>query len=414
MQLNRPHAMLMRVAAACCALPALLSYGSTPAAAESGVTTTNTVFIEGGGSLNTTVFTPSVNASVDVADPVTISAGWEADVVSGASVAVVDAPVADVDAISSATKYSDFRQVARGAVTVRGSHTSITAGYGYGFENDYRSHTIELRARAELFERNTALELSYARGFDSVCNLRTPRAQDPVERGRMPNADGCFDDSAPNRQSESLSLHTFQGAWTQAWTPTFTTQFTVTAQVLNGFQANPYRGVWLGRSSAQEFHPENRARFAAGIGGRLWFEPTSGVFNGFVRVYRDTWGIESITGELGYTQHIGEDLRVSARGRYYNQTGAGFYSDDYASFLRGQYFTGDRELSPFSTLTAGGRVSYLVPPGESGQVLGFLSGLELAAKADFIVSDFRDFRYGQVSVPNNTALAATLHLDASF
>lgn len=382
--------------------------------AESEVSTTTTVFVEGGGPLNTTVVTPSVAASVDLAEPVTVSASWEADVVSGASVAVVDTPAPAVDVISSATQYSDFRQVVSGGLTLRSSNASITAGYSYGWENDYRSHSIQLSAQADLFERNTNLELSYGRGFDSVCNLRSVGPQDPVERGRLPNADGCFDDGSSNRVSESLSLQTVQGAWTQAWTPIFTTQLTLTAQILNGFQANPYRGVWLGRTSAQEFHPENRARFAAGLGARLWFEPTEGAFRAFVRVYRDTWGIESLTGELGYSQSLGEDLRVGVRGRYYNQTAAGFYSDDYGSFLRGQYFTGDRELSPFSSFTAGGRITYIVPPDDSGDVLGFLSDLQIAGKVDFVIADFRDFRYGQVKVPNNSALAATLHLNATF
>ena len=383
------------------------------ARAETGASTTTTLFAESGGDLNTTVITPSVNASVDIGEPVTVQAGWEADIVSGASVAVVDAP-GDVDAITSATSYNDLRQTVGGSVTLRGDTTSLTAGYGYGFENDYRSHGLSLAARAELFERTMALEVSYARGFDQVCNLRQPRAQEAVDRGRLPNSEGCFDDGAEDRESLSLSLQTFQGAWTQAWSPVITTQVTLTAQVLNGYQGNPYRGVWLGRTSAQENHPENRARYAAGLGLRWWLEPINGAVRLFARAYRDTWDVQSFTGELAYTQMLGDALRVQGRGRYYVQGGAAFYSDDYTRFPRGQYFTGDRELSPFSSFTVGGRITYGLPPDDDGEVLGFLSSFDLALKADYVRYDFGDFRYGRVQVPNNNAFVATLSIEALF
>jgi hypothetical protein len=101
------------------------------------------------------------------------------------------------------------------------------------------------------------------------------------------------------------------------------------------------------------------------------------------------------------------------RGRYYLQRGAIFYSDDYAFDPAGQYFTGDRELSPMSSWIVGGRAEWSVPPDEEGHV-GFLDFLRLVGKVDYLLFDFDDYHYGRASVPNRTAFLATLGLEAGF
>jgi len=406
MQLRLP-----RPAAA--AATAILLLGAGVARAESGIGTTTTFFHESGGALDMTVLTPSAHATVDMGEAATVSARWEADVVSGASVAVVDAPGGTVDAITSATTLSDVRHVFGGSLTFNDDNTSLTGTYDYGFEEDYRSHGMSISARAEMFERNTAFEVSYARGWDRVCTLLQPRAQEAVDRSRLPNADGCFQ-AEMERDTVDVSLQTFQGGWTQAWTPVLTTQLTLTAQILNGFQGNPYRAVWLGRTAAQEHHPENRARYAAGLGVRFWVKPLRGAAQLFGRLYRDSWGVESFTGEIAYDQAILAGLRLKARGRYYTQIGASFYSDDYQRFPQGQYFTGDRELSPMSSVTVGGQLTWDVPGNEEGDVLGFLGGLEIVGKADLIFHDFSEFHYGRAEVPTDTALMATFGIEAIF
>ncbi|MCA9583411.1 MAG: DUF3570 domain-containing protein, partial [Myxococcales bacterium] len=341
-----------------------------------------------------------------------VSAHYEADVVTAASVAVVDAPTANVDAITSATQLDDVRHTVGGGIDVGGDLSRITLGYAYGFESDYRSHGISLSGRTELFDRNTILEASYGRGFDSVCGLAQPDDREATDRQRLPSSDGCFE--AADRESRDLSIQTFQGGITQVWTPVVVTQITLTAQTLNGYQGNPYRGVWLGRSAAEEHHPENRARYAAGIGTRLWIEPLSGALQVDARIYRDTWDIESLTTDVGYEQSIAEGIVFRMRGRFYAQSGAAFYSDDYVFAPKGQYFTGDRELSPMRAWTFGGKFDWEVPAGEDGSVLGFMESFRLILKGDVILSDFVDFHYGAVDVPNTTALVGTLSMNAAF
>jgi len=62
--------------------------------------------------------------------------------------------------------------VVSGGLELRSDFGSIRGSYAYGFESDYRSHSFTIGARTDLFERNTTLDLSYARGFDSYDNRR--------------------------------------------------------------------------------------------------------------------------------------------------------------------------------------------------------------------------------------------------
>jgi hypothetical protein len=412
---RRPSATRRRTRSRLATLALALLAASAAASAradgpvEAGTTTT--IYREAGGPLETTVITPSVDVGGTIRDRVRVAAGWEADVVSGASVAVVDAPSPEVDAVSSATRYDDLRNTGRVALGFLGEVTRLDVGYSFGQESDYRSNAFHVAGHAELFERNTLFDISYSRSFDRVCDLRQPNAQEAVDRQRLPTSDGCF--GGPDRVLRDLSVQTFQGSWTQNWTPYFASQLTLTAGILHGFQSNPYRAVWLGRAAAQEHHPNDRTRYAAGLGLRIWLKPLHGALQPFVRLYRDTWGVASVTSELAYEQTLGAGVRLRARGRYYVQRGAIFYSDDYAFDPAGQYFTGDRELSPMSSFIAGGRVEWAVPPDEDGRI-GFLQALRLVGKADYLRYRFDDYHYGLAPVPNRTAFLVTVGLEASF
>jgi hypothetical protein len=405
-QLRRALAKLSLVAT-------ILAIASGVQADVGSVDAYTTLFYEYGGPLNMLVVTPRADARVDPIEQMTIRATWEADVVSGASVAVVDAPSPEPDVITSATQITDFRNVFGGSMELRGQFGSIRGGYNYGFENDYRSHSFNLGARAELFERNTTFDLSYARGFDSVCDVNQPRAQEAVQRNRLDAAIGCFS-NAMNRTTHDIAIHSFQAAWTQAWASVFTTQLTITGQLIEGFQSNPYRAVWLGRTAAQEHHPDVRFRYASGLSARLWIEPTHGAVQANVRVYRDTWDVRSITAELAYEQAIGSDFRMRVRGRYYRQGGAAFFSDDYATAPRGQYFTGDRELSDMESYMLGGQITWTIAAGSEGASLGPFTTFHLILKGDWIHYNFTRFRYGRAGVPNVDAVVGTLGLELGF
>ena len=404
----------MQLMRALASLTAVLLLAAPARADTAEIDAYSTLFYEFGGPLEMLVVTPQARVRVDPADEVSLTAGYEADIVSGASVAVVDAPSADVDVITSATRLEDVRNVVNGGLTVRSPFGSLRGTYAYGFESDYQSHSFSLGARSEVFERNTTFDLSYARGFDLVCNLAQPRAQEAVERRRLDVSEGCFDGDNPDREATDISLQTFQGSWTQAWAPIFVTQVTLTAQLIDGFQSNPYRAVWLGRTAAQENHPRNRFRYAGSLSARLWLEPLSGAINARFRAYRDNWDVRSVTADVGYEQVIDGAIRVRARFRYYRQGAAAFYSDDYALAPRGQYFTGDRELSDMESFLAGLSFVWTLTPGAEGTELGPLRSFRLVLKADYVHHQFPGFRYVRAAIPNNNSIFATLGLELVF
>ncbi|HKU43286.1 MAG TPA: DUF3570 domain-containing protein [Polyangiales bacterium] len=388
----------------------LLGFAPGALRADVNLDLAGTYFHESGGPLYMNVLIPSAEASIDLGEPATLGVSWSADIVSGASVAVVDAPAEDVDAISAAS-VTDARHDFAGQLTLRDGTASVDLGYRHAFEHDYLSDGFSVAARTELFERNTGLSVSYARGFDRVCDLAG--TFEPVMKPRLDSSEGCFEDSE-TRAERDLSVHTFQGGWTQAWTPILTMQLTATAQVLHGFQSNPYRAVRIGKTSAQEHHPTDRARYALTAGLRLWIVPLAGALQAEARAYRDTWDITSLTSELAYEQTLLGSLRIRLRGRYYTQTAAAFYSDDYVLAPHGRYFTGDRELSPMQSALLGVQVSWNALPDDRGEVFGFLSGFQLVLKGDGLKTFFEDFHYDRADVPNTLALIGSMEARATF
>lgn len=400
----------MQLTAPLLAFAILIAAGGV-ARAQLGVEAAGTVFHESGGPLSMTVVVPEVKAEVEVAEALSVRAGWSADVVSGASVAVVDAPTEDVDAITTAS-VSDTRHVFGGGFTLRDEQSALSAGYRYGFENDYRSHGFDVSARTELFDRNSIFEIAYARSFDSVCD--GPGAEDPAQKPRLDASDGCFDESDPDRTDHDIAVHGLQVSGTQNLTPRLVMQLGLSAQIEHGFLSNAYRAVRIGPTAAQEHHPSDRARYAATLAFRYWIAPLSGALQPSFRLYRDTWHLRALSMELGYEQSVGTDLRIRIRGRLHMQSGAAFYSDDYVLAPRGQYFTGDRDLSPLKTVMGGGEVTYSVPANDEGDVLGIFSSFSLKLKGDLLQTYLEDFRYDRVKPPNDLALIGTFAILAEL
>ena len=183
-----------------------------------------------------------------------LSAGYELDIVSGAT-ARVYAPGEGPDAVSGAT-FADTRQAARGGVSFETASVAFSGGYSYGFENDYRSHTITASARGDFFERNFSLSLGYTRNFDRVCDNPNALAQSPLARQPLATSEGCFTVGS-DKAERKLSIDTFEPALAWTATPLLLLSAGASLQVLDGFQSNPYRTVRVGQQgrTPQEFLP---------------------------------------------------------------------------------------------------------------------------------------------------------------
>lgn len=383
--------------------------------------TTHTLYHEAPTRTNMTVYTPGATVTATPASWVTLRGSYEADVVSGASVATKAGPAYQsvnpgVDVVTTAS-VKDLRHAPSGGLTLRKGDVAFSGAYTYGTENDYRSHTMFVAARTEAYEHNTQLEISYARNFDSVCD-RVQAGSDPPARHRaLEDSSGCFA-TAPTRVRRDLDIDGFQATWSQAWTPVFATQLVYTAQLLEGFQSNPYRSIILGQGlKAQEHHPDARARQSVTLRANVWVKPLKLALRASGRAYRDTWDLASGTGELEAERYLFPGFRLGARGRFYKQTGAIFWSDDYTGGdpplgPKGQYWTGDRELSPFYSVTVGARLAYtLVPEAKIARVI---QSMKLGASADVMQFHYDEYTLGGIPITNARAYIATLTFGLVF
>jgi hypothetical protein len=364
------------------------------------------------------VFTPAIDLAVQPLEWLDVHAAYEADIVSGATEAVKSGPYADV--ITAATGFSDVRHQVRGGLGLLRQSTRLAIDYSYGTESDYRSNAISVAASTDFFQKNTEIALSYAHGFDKVCTAAYTPSTDPSARTRLDSSEGCFTDAA-NRAKRDVDVDTFQAAWTQAWTPVIATQAVLTGSLQNGFLENPYRSVVIAAAGqdALENHPDNRARGAVSLRGKYFWRSFQSAFSAGVRVYRDTWDIVGQTYELEAEKYLTQGLRVLAHGRYYTQTAALFWSDDYtggepAAGPRGQYWTGDREVSPLSSWLLGGRVLLAAQGSPNARLLGFMLRFQATGSFDLLKTNLREFTWGGTAPNDETSMLVSLGVRGEF
>jgi hypothetical protein len=402
-------------------LLALLAVASPLSAQVAELDTSHSVFYEAPTRTHMFVYSPSVDAQVSPWPWLDVRGGWEADVVSGASVKTKAGAVYGAnnraDVVTTASVH-DLRNLGRGEVTIRGEDTSLVAGYAYGIEHDYESQSLHVSARTDAYQHNTQFELSYARNFDTICDrVQSANANGPTQWVALESSTGCFS-SAAGRTTHPISIDTYEASWAQSWLPVLETQLTYSAQLVDGFQSDPYRSVVLAEGvAAQEHVPNERAREALTARVAWYLRPIKGALRLSVRGYHDTWAINSGAVELEAEKSLGEAFRLLLRGRYYKQNGAVFWSDDYTGGSpplgpRGQYWTGDRELSPFHSLLLGLRAVWTIAPNK--RLLGILQSVKLAGSTSVSMYSYDEYTLGGVPVSNARAYVSTLSLDAAF
>jgi hypothetical protein len=107
------------------------------------------------------------------------------------------------------------------------------------------------------------------------------------------------------------------------------------------------------------------------------------------------------------------------RGRLYKQAGAVFWSDDYTGGIpplgpRGQYFTGDRELSPFWSWLGGVRAVWTINPAAHQRLLGFIESFKLVGSGSMQGFSYDEYTLGGAPVSNAIAYVATVSLALGF
>jgi hypothetical protein len=325
-----------------------------------------------------TVIHPQTDVDTMLGSAVKLAAGYSVDIVTGATPVIFG-----VDAVSSATKFSDTRQQVRGSVTYTRPVADVTVGYSYGWEHDYQSHSVTVATRSDFAEHAFTLGLSFTHNFDRVCDRNNAAAVgNPLERLALVKSDHCFQGD-PQIVTRHLDIDSLEPSLTWAVTPRLLLQGGGTVQILDGFQSNPYRRVELGSAgrTPQESLPDLRQRFAV-FGRAAYAIPAlRASLQGMARVYRDTWALQAYSAELDFHEYLTRFLILTALARIHSQVGAVFYRDAEGYRLTGpvgQYWTGDRELSTMQNTLLGGKVAYLRLP--EGDARTFFNEIELSAK----------------------------------
>src|SRR5262245_46863378 len=97
-----------------------------------------------------TVVHPQADFGADMGTALHFSAGYNADIVSGATPAIFG-PSKGPDAITSATKFSDTRHAAHASFDYTSGTAGLSAGYDYATEHDYQSNAVSVGAHGDLF-----------------------------------------------------------------------------------------------------------------------------------------------------------------------------------------------------------------------------------------------------------------------
>ncbi len=328
-----------------------------------------------------TVISPQLSVRGDATEQVELSASYEVDVISAATVDVVTA--------ASPRGYTEERHaLSLGASWTPEAESSVSLRYVPSWEVDYRSHSFLVGASREWLSRRLTTRLDGRLAFDRV--------------GRSGSDSSTF--QALRTSSLRLGLGWIATRWTIL-------EAVYEPQLLRGFMASPYRFVavqWSDGSTvvAPEAVPKQRVRHAVGLGVRHAFND-QWFLSGKYRLYRDSWGIWSNTGEAELQRAMDWDnLIVGVTLRGYQQTGATFQETSYDAMagVLPEFRSADKMLTSSWSMLAAARAQYLV-----GSV-AFVEALRVTIKLELYDQHFRDFE----SLKRRIGQTASLGASAEF
>lgn len=314
------------------------------------------------------VYTPAINASL-----VSPTAGWNI----GGNFLVDAVSAASPDIVSSASPpFEEFRYA-----------YGLTGGYKPGLYGaqasvssssspDYVSYTAGMRLMADLNDKLITPTVGYSYSYDRI--------------GRGPN--NYLNDFNPLKGY--IHTHEIEAGVTFVMSPTSILLIGGTISLERGDGSQPYRYIpmfdpqnvapfvpagatvdLVNRTRLPvkplEQLPTERDRFA--VGARFNKRMQNATLRLDQRFYVDTWGMKASSTDSRYMVDLSRRLRVWPHLRIHAQTDTNFYNLAYSAILDpgGQivvplYRTGDRELSPLITATAGGgvRIGLGEPEGE--------------------------------------------------
>ena len=279
-------------------------------------------------------------------------------------VPALDAPPGSqeaIDAITTASRpirdigdaYEDYARI-RKEGTFDLTRPRWNAGYYVSSEEDYFAQMVRVGYNRDFRGQTLNLSFGASYGWDAIESL----------------LDADTDRIADHRNTAYANV-----VATQILTPTTVLRVGLEQFWVDGLQHNPYRNVYVDGGNLPERHPESRVR--RDVYFRLHqYLPMRASLKLMLKLYGDDWGIGSRTIGARLSQYVGDTVVVRYRYRFYDQSAADFFRDEY--LLPGGvdgYRTGDYRLGDFDAHLFGTRVHWSMRDLLAGA--GALSRLDL-------------------------------------
>jgi len=310
-------------------------------------------FDEGEAGLHFEIFTDSDHVKVssqrgawrlDVAPDATMNVNLLHETVVVPGVTAAPGSQQAVDSISGASRpiatgsdpYADWSKN-RDQIDTSVSWRGLTAGYYTSIEDDYFAQQVSGGAERSLLNDNLVLSLAASWGWDRIEPLADSDTDTPEDR-----------------------KNTLHGALTTTFVLTPVTLVQVGGEVfqVDGLQHNPYRNVYVDGNYVAERHPDSRQRRDVFLKVNRYL-PNRSSLKADYKFYSDDWGIASHTAGAKLNQYVGNHVVVRYRYRWYSQTAADFWRDEYTEAGgAGGFRTADYRMGNFDAHLFGTRVGW--------------------------------------------------------
>ena len=323
-------------------------------------------YYDGGG---TKVDGPALLVRKELADTVSVYGSYYADSISGAS----------IDVTTTASPYKETRQERGVGVDYLHRNTIMGLSYTTSEERDYRANTLGVNVAHDVFDGLTTVTLGYTAGKDEVGKTGTDFKRDV------------------NRYQYRLGL-------SQVFTKTFIMNLDYEGIIEDGYLQSPYRAARLQGLLVPERYPGTRDSYAIAVRALKGLTTADDKLSSSIRFeyryFSDTWDIRASAVEAGYQRYFDSRWLGEIHYRYYHQTAASFYSDNFLTQMN--YMARDKELATFKSHSVGAKATYRLFERRYG-----MNRASLSLEYDFMrfnYDNFTDTRNGQLYAFNANVL----------
>ncbi|MGE0323788.1 MAG: DUF3570 domain-containing protein [Polyangiaceae bacterium] len=300
------------------------------------------------------VLTPSLSMAAD--QP---TGGWKAN----ASYLVDIVTAASVDIVSTASpRWTEVRHAGTLGADYQPENFGVSLGGSVSREPDYLSWYIGGSFRVEMYDKRFTPLIGYSYSNDTAGRKDTPFSVYSLELERNTiqlGAEIILNPSSRLTLSTEAVLEDGRQEKPYRYLPIFSAD--TAPNVPRGASVDAVNQLRLPGEMSERL-PDTRRRYS--VAGEFATRDGDHTLRVSERLYADTWGVRATTTDAIYVLGIGGGFRVWPHLRFHLQEGASFWQRAYvAQPSTGQISyprlrTGDRELSPLLTATAGGGIEY--------------------------------------------------------